>query len=70
MRSDAASEPASGSDNAKPHSRSPPAIGRSQRSFCAAVPWRSSIVAGIALWTPTVTATLASAAASSSRASR
>src|SRR6266436_1928262 len=64
--SDAASEPASASDSAKPASSSPRAIGFSQRSFCSGVPCFTSIVVGIALWIPIETAKAASAAESSS----
>jgi len=70
VRSAAASEPDSGSDSAKPASASPRAIALSQRFFCAALPWRASIVVGMALWIESDTATLASAAAISSSASR
>src|SRR5690242_6477054 len=70
VRSAAASEPDSGSESANPTRTSPRAIGRSQRSCCARVPWRTSIVVGIALWIDSETAMLASAAAISSSASR
>src|SRR5438874_3348983 len=69
-RNDAASEPASASDNAKPASSSPRAIGFSQRSFCAGVPCFTSMVVGMALWIPMETAIAASAAEISSSASR
>src|SRR3989442_8941483 len=69
-RSDAASEPASASDNAKPASNSPRAIGLSQRSFCSGVPCLTSIVVGIALWMPIETARAASAAEISSNTIR
>src|SRR5207249_6965884 len=65
-RSDAASEPASASESAKPASSSPRAIGFSQRSFWAGVPCFTSIVVGIALWMPIDTASAASAAEISS----
>ena len=68
--SEAASEPDSASDSAKPASSSPRAIGLSQRSFWAGLPCRTSIVVGMALWIATDTAMLASAAASSSSARR
>src|SRR6266436_2819586 len=64
--SDAASEPASASDSAKPASSSPRAIGFSQRSFCSGVACFTSIVVGIALSLPIETAKAASAAESSS----
>src|SRR5256885_15325171 len=63
--SDAASEPDSGSDIENPANSSPRAIALSQRSFCAGLPWRTSIVVGMALWIESDTATLASAAARS-----
>ncbi len=66
----AGSEPASGSESAKAASTSPRAMGRSQRAFCASVPWRISMVAGMAQWMLSDTATLASAAAISSSAIR
>src|SRR5213593_171495 len=69
-RSDAASEPASASESAKPASNSPRAIGFSQRSFCSGVPCFTSIVVGIALWMPIETAKAASAAEISSNAMR
>src|SRR3989441_5166977 len=69
-RSDAGSEPASASDNAKPASNSPRAIGLSQRSFCSGVPCLTSIVVGIALWMPIETARAASAAEISSNTIR
>jgi hypothetical protein len=64
------SEPASGSDSANPTSSSPRASGLSQRSCCAGLPWRTSIVAGIAFWMLIDTAIDASAAAISSSARR
>src|SRR5258705_122312 len=67
-RNDAGSDPASASDSANPASSSPRAMGRSQRSFCAAVPCLTSIVIGIALWMPIETEIDASAAAISSSA--
>src|SRR2546422_6909499 len=45
--SDAASEPDSGSDIENPANSSPRAIALSQRSFCAGLPWRTSIVVGM-----------------------
>ncbi len=44
----AGSEPASGSESANPTSSSPRASGFSHRCFCASVPWRDSMVTGIA----------------------
>src|SRR5438093_215041 len=69
-RSDAASEPASASESANPARSSPRAIGFSQRSFCAGVPCFTSIVVGIALWMPILTAKAASAAEISSNTIR
>src|SRR6266516_4178601 len=69
-RNDAASEPDSASDSAKPARSSPRAIGLSQRSFCSGVPCLTSIVVGIALWIPIETAIAASAAEISSNASK
>src|SRR6267143_4877905 len=69
-RREAASDPASASDSAKPASSSPRAIGFSQRFFCAAVPCFTSMVVGMALWIPMETAMAASAAEISSSASR
>src|SRR5882724_3758460 len=68
--SDAASDPASASESAKPASNSPRAIGFNQRSFCSGVPCLTSIVVGIALWMPTETARAASAAEISSSTMR
>ena len=42
----AASEPASGSESEKAPSISPRAMGGSQRSFCASVPWARIICVG------------------------
>ena len=70
VRSAAASEPASGSDSANAPSSSPRAIGFRKRSCCAALPWRTSIVAGSELWTLIDTAIDASTAAISSSARR
>ena len=67
---DAGSEPASGSDKAKPTSSSPRASGFSQRCFCTGVPCLTSIVVGIAFWMLIETEIAASAAAISSSASR
>ena len=67
-RIDAGSEPESGSDSANPTRVSPRASGLSQRSRWAGVPWRTSIVAGIAFWMLIDTETLASPAAISSSA--
>ena len=70
VRSDAASEPASGSESAKAPSNSPRAIGRRNFCFCASVPQRRIICVGSELCTLIATATLASTAAISSSATR
>jgi hypothetical protein len=69
-RSAEASDPASGSLNAKAPSFSPRAIGLRKRSFCASLPKLSSICVGRELCTLISTAIDASAAAISSSASR
>src|ERR1043166_8852775 len=56
VRSDAASEPASGSDSANAPSNSPRAIGRRYFCFCCSVPQRRIIWVGRELWTLIVTA--------------
>src|SRR2546430_17710174 len=48
--SDAASEPDSGSERAKPASSSPRAIGLSQRSFSPALARRHKLGRGVAVW--------------------
>jgi hypothetical protein len=68
--SDAASEPASASESAKPPSSSPRAIGFSQRSFCASVPCARIICVGSELCTLIATATEASPQAICSSATR
>ena len=70
VRSDAASEPASDSDNANAPSNSPRAIGARKRCFCSSLPKRRIICVGSELCTDIKTAADASAAAISSRTRR
>jgi hypothetical protein len=66
----AASEPASGSDNAKAPSVSPRAMGGRKRARCSSEPCRKIICVGSELWTLIRTAADASTAAISSSATR